>query len=157
MITVIAMILQLIACCPRHEINRDPVLRAEVAGYFEAAGEKYDVPATLLVYWAYRESSLDRTAVGMIPNKYGVVLGEVGFMQVHGKAINMCLREGHSAYEMDGNIFCGAYLMDYGRNLCGSLERGLVWYASGSCVGTEKTRKKIKQRLRAWRKKCHER
>jgi len=137
--------MMLIICCPNHELNRDPVLRSEVAGYFEAAGRQYDVPPTLLVYWYYRESSLTTGVIGK--------LGEVGYAQVHGIARRTCEDGGYDPTTRRGGIYCGAMLMDEGRRYCGTLERGLVWYASGSCVGTEKTRKKIKQRLRAWRNK----
>jgi hypothetical protein len=143
MISVIQLILVLIACCPRHELNRDPVLLAEVAGYFEAAGARYDVPPTLLVYYYYREASLRIDLLGK--------LGEVGLPQVHGVTRRRCEDAGYDPTTWRGGIYCGALLIDDSRRFCGSLERGLVRYASGSCVGTDRTRKKIKQRLRAWR------
>ena len=148
MISVIQLILMLIACCPRHELNRDPVLLAEVAGYFEAAGDRYNVPPTLLVYWTYRESSLKTDAVG--------ALGEIGLGQVHGVVRQRCEDGGYDPATYRGGIYCTAMLMDESRRFCGSLERGLVRYASGSCKGTARTRKKIKQRIRAWKRKINQ-
>ena len=145
MITIENLILMLIMCCPRHELNRDAALRAEVAGYFAGAGVQYDIPPTLLVYWAYRESSLKTNVVGK--------LGEIGYGQVHGIARRTCQDGGHDPTTREGSIYCMAMLMDEGRRFCGSLESGLIWYASGSCRGSEKTRRKIKQRMKAWRRK----
>jgi len=148
-----AFILSLIIMTPRHELNKDPELLAEVAGYFETAGKRYNLEPSLLVYWAYRESSLKHNAVGKIPNKWGVVLNEIGYFQVHGKARKQCEAKGYNVFTRKWNIFCGAMLLDAGRKKCGSLERGSVYYASGGCRGTERTRKKIKQRLKEWRRR----
>lgn len=143
MITVAKLILMLIACCPRHELNRDPVLRAEVAGYFEAAGERYDIPPTLLVYQYYREASLEIDRVGK--------LGEVGLPQVHGVARRRCEDAGYDPTTWRGGIYCGAMLLDDSRRFCGSLERGYARHMSGSC---NKAVDKAIKRLRAWRKRA---
>lgn len=144
MSTIETIILALIICCPRHELNRDAELRAEVAGYFEEAGAEYDLDPSLLVYWAYRESSLRLGRVGK--------LGEVGYCQAHGKARKTCVAAGYDPETRSGGAMCLGLLMDMGRRRCGSLEKGAVWYATGSCRGSEKSRKKIKQRLKAWRR-----
>jgi hypothetical protein len=130
----------LIAATPRHELH-DPVLRAEVSGYFEAAGLQYDVPPTLLVYWAYRESSIRTDRTGK--------LGEVGLGQYHGVARQRCEDGGYNPATYRGGIYCMAMLMDESRRFCGSLEEGLRRYATGSCNRGVKT---IKQRLRTWRR-----
>lgn len=145
MITIEALILSLIICCPRHELNRDAELRSEVAGYFEAAGDKYDIDPTLMVYWAYRESSLKHTARGK--------LKEVGYAQANGVKRKTCMAAGHDATTRKGGAYCMALLFDMGRRRCGSLERGLVWYSSKyGCKGSPKARALVKRRLKKWMK-----
>lgn len=148
-----AFILSLLILNPRHELNRDPVLRAEVAGYATAASELYGVEPSLLIYQAYREASLKITSVGRIPNQWGVILEEQGYAQAHGKSKRMCEAAGYDIITRSGGIHCIALLIDNGRRKCGSLQKGLVYYASGNCKGTEKTRKKIKLRLKEWRRR----
>lgn len=138
-------ITSLLVLNPNHELNRNPELRADVAGHFEAAGKKYDVEPTLLVYWAYRESSLKITAKGK--------LGEVGYCQAHGKARKTCEVAGHNPTTREGGAMCLGLIMSMGRRRCGTLERGAVWYASGRCRGTPRTQKLIKWRLQEWRRR----
>jgi hypothetical protein len=140
-----AFILALLILNPRHELNRDPELLTKVATYAIEAGNKYDIEPSLIIYWAYRESSLKIDAVGK--------LGEVGYCQAHGKAKKTCIAAGCDVVTRSGGLHCIALLLDMGRRYCGSLERGAVWYACGNCRGTEKTRKKIKQRLKEWKRR----
>jgi len=144
MITIESLILLLILCCPRHELNRDAELRDRVAGHFAAAGEQYNIPPTLLVYHYYREASLriDRTGK----------LGEVGLPQVHGVTRRTCEEAGYDPRTWRGGIYCGAMLLDEGRRFCGSLEESFNrYFGRHGCKGTAEIRKKVKQRLRAWR------
>jgi hypothetical protein len=142
--TIAAYILMLILCCPNHPLNRRPELREEVAGYIEGAAEQYDIPAPLLARWGYEESSLRRKAVG--PKR------ALGVGQVRRIGRRLCRVEGYDPLSWRGGIFCMAMLMDMGRRVCGSLERGLFWYASGSCKGTPRARRVTRGRLRAARK-----
>jgi hypothetical protein len=147
MIGVAQLILALIMLTPNHPLNRDAELRADVVGHFEAAGKLYDIPPTLLVHWGNREASLRVDRVGK--------RGEKGICQAHGKHLATCRAAGlninsddtRQAYR-DG-IYCMAMLMDMDRRFCGSLERGLRRYSTGSC---EKGVKFVKRRLRDWRR-----
>lgn len=144
MIGVIAIIMQLVICCPNHPLNKSEDLRVEVAGHFEAAGDKFGILPALLVRWAYEESSLRLDAVG--------TRGEIGVCQAHGKALKTCRVAGYDVLTYRGGIYCMAMLMDMGQRRCGSLERGLYWYASGVCEGTPRARRITKRRLKAVRK-----
>lgn len=144
MTTIETLILTLILCCPRHELNRDAELRSEVAGYFETAGKQYDMPPGLLVIWFEGEASLRIDRVGK--------LGEIGLPQVHGVVRRTCEEAGYDPKTWRGGIYCGAMAMAESVTFCGSLERGLNRYASGKCKGTPRSRKLVKRRLRAWRK-----
>lgn len=144
MITIETLILSLIMCCPRHELNRDAELRSEVSGYFEAAGAKYKIPPRLMVIWFEGEASLRIDRVGK--------LGEVGLPQVHGIVRMRCEDAGYDPTTWRGGIYCGAMAMAESVAFCGSLERGLNRYASGKCKGTPKSRALVKRRLRKWRK-----
>lgn len=137
---IAAIILSLVSCCPNHPLHKSDDLRSEVAGYFADAGERYDIDPVLLAYWAYRESSLRTDVVGK--------LGEVGLCQAHGKSASMCRRAGLGLETHHGGVYCMGYLMAAGRAHCGTLEAGLNYYASGSCKGTPRSRRIVKQRLR---------
>ena len=139
--TIIQYILSLIVLVPNHPLNRSADLREEVAGYFEQYGERYDLEPTLLVHWAYRESSLriDRTGK----------LGEVGICQAHGKHFRTCKAAGLDVSTWEGGIHCLAFLMDMDRRYCGSLEAGLRRYSTGSCHRGDKF---VQRRLKAWKR-----
>lgn len=137
MLTIETLILMLIICCPRHELH-EPVLRAEVSGYFAAAGNEYNIPWNLMIYYGEREASLDHTRVG--------TRGEVGYCQAHGKARKTCEAAGYDPTTRRGGTYCMALLMDMGIRRCGSVVRGLGWYMSGSCG---KANEKARKRLRA--------
>jgi len=140
-----AFILSLIVLAPNHELVRHPELRAEVAGYFMLAGEKYNLEPSLLAYWAWRESWFQVDAVG--------TRGEIGYAQAHGKALKTCIAAGLDIKTREGGAHCIGLLLDMGMRMCGGLERGARWYASGSCRGSVRTKKKIKDRLHSWRRK----
>jgi hypothetical protein len=144
-LTVQSFILILILLAPNHPLNKDERLLGRVAAQCEVAGLKYAIPPTLIAYWGKRESSLRLGRVGK--------LGEAGVCQAHGKALRECQRTGYDVTTYEGGLFCIAHLLDMGRSECGSLEAGGVWYATGSCTGTEKARKKIRQRFAAWKRK----
>lgn len=139
--TIVQYILSMIVMVQSHPLNRDAELLENVAGYFEQYGEQYNIDPTLLIHWAYRESSLrvDRTGK----------LGEVGICQAHGKHHRTCKAEGLDVETWEGGIHCLAMLMDMDRRFCGSLERGLRRYSTGSCYRGEKF---VKRRLKAWKR-----
>lgn len=137
---LIKFILFLIALEPRHELNRDHDLLAEVEGYFVSAGEKYGVEPSLIAYQAYKESSIRIDVVGKKK-------GEKGYCQAHGKARRTCEAAGYDILTRKGGAFCIALLLDLNTRYCGSLEFGLARYASGSCY---KAREKMKKRLESY-------
>ena len=137
------MIQELLKLNPRHPLLKDEVLRESVLKSFEEQGEKYKLEPSLLVYWAYRESSIRIDKVGS--------RGEVGIGQFHGIAKSTCKSSELDVLSWDGGIECMAMLIDMGLRYCGSLERGLVWYASGDCRNS-KAEPKLKERLRSWKR-----
>lgn len=153
-------ILFLLVLNPRHELNKDSELLAEVAGYVEEAVETFDLPThpSRLAHHIYRESSWIHTSVGKIPNRYGVILNEQGYCQAHGRAKKLCLDAGYDPETRRGGIMCLGYLFHYGMTedeACaqshpGNLEAAIRWYASGSCY---KAKKKMAERKRDWERK----
>lgn len=151
-------ILFLIVLNPRHELNRDSDLLAEVSGYVEDAVEVFDLPVhpSRLAHFIYRESSWNYKAVGRIPNRFGVILEEEGYCQVHGKAKQLCLGAGYDPSSRRGGVMCLGYLLDYGmrnRVACKKsnrvdVEAAFRWVASGSC---HKAKKKMEERKRDWK------
>ncbi|MFA5323552.1 MAG: hypothetical protein WC373_12850 [Smithella sp.] len=134
---IAALIAALMAPCPQCRIDADPQ-------EFYDASQKYSVDADILVHWAFFESSLSSKAIGK--------LGEVGLFQVHGAHRKACEDAGLDPL----GVGCGAYLIATDRYECGSLERGLNRYASGSCNGTPRSIRLVKYRLRQinkWSKK----
>jgi hypothetical protein len=140
--TALLLIIALIADTPNHPLNKNPELRSDVAGYFEHYGARHSIDPALLVYWAYRESSIriDRTGL----------LGEKGICQAHGRHLRTCKRAGLDVGTWEGGIACMALLMDTDRTWCGSLEKGLRRYSTGSC---ERGEKFVRRRLKAWKRK----
>jgi hypothetical protein len=134
---IAALIATLTAPCPR--CHHDA--RAED---FYAASISHNVEADLLAHWAFYESSLSSRSIGK--------LGEVGLFQVHGEHRKACEDAGRDPLSVD----CGAWLIARDAEHCGSLERGLNRYASGSCNGTPRSIRIVKYRLsvlKRWRKK----
>jgi hypothetical protein len=145
MIESITLIVSLmLAPNPRHPLNLHPEGREELANGVLHAVEQYPNDWALLLTWGFYESSL-------IPNSVGKI-GEVGYMQVVGPAARLCKKE-----ELEpGSFMCGSYLFKYGREKCGNMYKGLLWYASGRCKGTPRAERIVKFRLRKvdqWRTK----
>jgi hypothetical protein len=145
---IAALILVLMSAAPNRALYKDAGRREEMAQYFVEAGEEYDLPPSLLVVWAFGESSLKTTAKGE--------LGEIGIFQVHGRAKQTCRQAGVDLESARGQIRCGALLIDMSRRYCGSLRgvksirRGLYRYASGQCNGTPRAIRITRRRLRQW-------
>lgn len=130
---ILAMILYLLAPCPRCPANK---VAEELAVEFERCAKVYDLRPSLLVVMGFQESTFERDAVGG--------LGEVGIFQVHGKSRAACV-----AAKIDPKgVECGAFLIDMNRRYCGDLRRGLHRYMSGTCKGTPRSRRKTDWRLR---------
>ena len=140
-------ILFLLVLNPSHELNKDFELLAEVIGYLEDTGARYDIPPSRLAYTIERESGWNHLAVGKIPNRRGVILNEQGYCQAHGKAKKMCVDADIDITTRRGGIECLGYLINEGRTECGSIDAGIRWYASGSC---NKAKKKMAERKKAW-------
>lgn len=137
-------IVSLLLLNPRHELNKDEKLLSEVVSYFENSAYKYNLDSDFLVYWVFRESTLDVKAKGK--------LGEIGYAQTHGKARKTCELAGYEVKTREGGVMCIGLLMDMGRRYCGGLERGIFWYATGKCNPTEKAKKKLRGRYKRGKK-----
>lgn len=134
MIEIIAAIIAaMLAPCPNHPAHGH---EQKIASECVAAAERYGQDPVELVTWAFYESSLRPGSIGG--------LGEVGYMQVHGRAAAACEAVG----EVPGSFGCGAYLWNFGEKLCGTHERALWWYASGKCDGTPRAKRIVKFRER---------
>lgn len=141
MIEAIAFLIGImIAPNPRHPLAGDAEAITDLAGEIVEAGDEYHVHPEVLTVWAFYESSFRKHAVGE--------LGEIGYMQTHGKTAKMCEKAG---IDRD-SIKCGAYIMRQGFDICGSLRRGLNWYASGKCVSTKRTADIVEFRLKKVKK-----
>jgi hypothetical protein len=144
--TLTAFILSLLVLNPRHELVRNHELRYEVAGYFQAAGEKYYLPPDLVAWHIYSESTFRHRVIGKRDN-----LGSVGYAQVHGTARELCEAAGYDVETRKGGAYCAAHLIRAGLTECnGTLIEAFEWYATGSCRGSDKARRKMKHRLAEW-------
>lgn len=156
---LVKFILFLIVLTPNHELNKDPDLLEEVAGYVEEAVEHFDLPMEpgRLAHFIYKESSWNYKAIGKVPNPYGVILKEEGYCQAHGMAKKLCLEAGYDPGTRKGGIMCMGYLFRYGMDnpeACGEshpgdLEASIRWFASGSCY---KAREKMLERRETYEK-----
>ncbi|MBN2258111.1 MAG: hypothetical protein JW704_09830 [Anaerolineaceae bacterium] len=152
-------ILFLLVLNPAHELNKDPELLNEVTGYVEEAVETFHLPTepSRLAHFIYRESGWNHEAIGKVPNRFGVILNEGGYAQVHGRARRLCMQAGYDPDTRRGGVMCAGYLMHYGMtedDACakshpGDLEAAIRWYASGSCY---KAKKKMAERKKDWAK-----
>lgn len=140
LLQITALIFELIAPNPRHPLHRNAEELGRLALEIRVASESQDVPPKLLTHWCFGESTFLKDAKRT--EKSGAV--SRGYMQTHSTASALCRKAGYEP----GSISCGAYLMSYGRELCGSLERGLWWYASGRCEGTPRAKRITKFRMR---------
>lgn len=138
-------ILSLLVLNPKHPLNNDEKELNELVQNIEFVADKYTIDASLIAYFAFMESSLKFGKTGK--------LGEIGYGQIHGKAGEICKKVNYDINNKKGNLLCMGMLIDMGIRYCGSIEKGLTWYACGNCKGSPRTQKKIKFRLNDWSKK----
>lgn len=106
---------------PRCKLARSAEARERMAHEILVASESADLDPWLVLVTAERESSLRQSA-------YNPTLGERGLMQVHGKAARGC-----DLSTSLGQLRCGARWLRSRIDHCGSVERGIAAYVSGSC------------------------
>lgn len=114
---------------PRHPAS-DPVRRRRAVAALTGAAARYDIPWELLTAMAFRESSARYGQVGLN--------GELGLLQVHPgtAARHKCDREKDTGW-----VYCGARVLRYHADRCGSLRGGLTAYASrGQCTSARGSR-----------------
>ena len=134
---IAAFIIALMSTCQKCRVDADPQEFYDAANY-------YYVDVDLLVYWAYKESSLSKRKISK--------MGAIGLFQVRGVHRQACDDSGLDPL----GVRCGAMLLASDTYYCGSLERGLNRYASGSCDGTPRSNLIVKYRLaflKRWRRK----
>lgn len=130
---ILAILTHLLSTWPANPANAEKVSLSE---NIVRLSEKYGVDPVLLTVMGYQESSMRRDLKG--------ALGEVGMYQVHGKSKGACIAE-----KIDPRgVECGAFLIDMNTRFCGSVERGLYRYMSGSCRGTPRAKRKAAHRLK---------
>jgi len=122
----------------------------EIADALDDAAQEYQVPPLLLVSMAWFESSF---RVDVLSLKKIGALGEKGLLQTGPHAV----RDGRcDTSTIAGQALCGARWLAVARDGCdGSIERGLVLYASGRTCDKNKSKKlryRINSRLRLWRR-----
>lgn len=138
---ITALILFLLSPEPNHPLNKNVELREVVASDMVHAGEQYSIPPDLLTVWFFEESSLRMDALGK--------KGEFGISQIHPCNFELCRSLGYSLDDSNGQTMCGAAIMDIGIRKCGTLTKGLWFYASNrGCHGTERAMRITARRLR---------
>jgi len=133
---IILLITFLIADTPNHMLNKNPKKMQLYAHAYIDAGKMYNIDPFILTDWSYRESSFKKNAVGKLKEK--------GLFQFMKRSAVIC-KGVHDISTARGQIMCGARIIDNSRTYCGSLERGLRQYASGSCI---KAKEKVRRRLK---------
>ncbi|MDD5542850.1 MAG: hypothetical protein PHX83_06715 [Acidobacteriia bacterium] len=131
----------------KHPILSDPVYRANIRVAAVESGEKYDVPADLLLAMAYRETVYKMDTVGK--------RGELGLMQVGSLGRRHCAKACGAMVTASEQMDCGACWFDHGRKWCGGdIRLGLNVYASGPpCkASAPATIRATFWRYRVWRK-----
>jgi len=81
-----------------------------------------DIDPLLVAHLAYWESRWD-------PKARGKKRGEIGIMQVHGKA-----KGGYAVGTPEGQLKAGIAWLKRARNTCGTLKGALNMYGSGKCA-----------------------
>jgi membrane-bound lytic murein transglycosylase MltF len=115
--------------------------RGRLTGAISAAAEKHNLPPLLIVAVVYRESSFKTEAKGFAK-------GEMGLMQVHGRAAAGCELE-----TVEGQIDCGASWLNQCREKCTTVSGALTAYATGRCKAkTKRVERLVKSRIRLWKK-----
>lgn len=132
--TVTTIITFLLSTWPNNPSNNEDTID-EIAAECVWRGKEYGLDPVLLAVIGFHESSLRKEAEGKA--------GEVGIMQVHGKARKACENASISPF----GVGCGAFLLNKYRNECGSIRRGLNRYMSGSCNGTPRSIRGTNMRL----------
>ncbi len=135
-------ILFLLILDPHHEFFKNEDKLHAVVKDIEEIGAKRDLEPSFLAHAIFREASFDEGAIGKSR-------GEVGYSQAHGKARRTCEAAGYDLSTPRGGIECMGLLLDMGRRYCGSLEKGVRYYMSGSC---HIAKQKAKDRLESWQK-----
>lgn len=116
--------------------------RREMAVYIHSAAKEWDLDPYLLTVMAFRESSFKPSAIGKSR-------GEIGVIQVHGKPLQDCEKDGFDMTQPAGQLRCGARYLRALSDHCGDVTRGLTAYACGQCEApTNKIAQKIASRLR---------
>jgi len=138
---ITALIFNLLILEPNHPLNQNVELREVVASDMVHAGKRYGIPPDLLTVWFFEESSLRINAVGKKK--------EFGISQIHPCNFELCRSLGYSLDDSKGQMMCGAAIMDIGIRKCGTLTRGLWFYASNrGCPGTDRAKRITARRLR---------
>lgn len=135
-----AAIERLVRVAPRRRIARSPEMRRELARHIAETAEAHDLPPLLWTAIVYRESSFRIAARGE--------LGEVGLVQIHGRAAEGCDLE-----TSRGQLECGASWLARCRDICGGrLDHGFALYASGRVCrpDTSHLRGVVRDRWRLW-------
>jgi hypothetical protein len=89
-----------------HPLKKNPEQVRKLVNEINDAGATYSVPPALLLTMAQRESSLlPSVGSGKIRGK----IGEQGFVQVHGAAKNLCVKQNINP----NSITCGALWLDH--------------------------------------------
>jgi hypothetical protein len=119
-----------------HPTLKQQKLIDEIAYAAEHAARKNDLPVSLVLVTAWRESRFLKSVSTL--ERLGL-RGERGLMQVHGTAAYGC-----NLKSVSGQVLCGARWLRRSLDACdGDLFGGITMYRSGAC--------KTKKSTRLWR------
>jgi hypothetical protein len=108
----------------KHPLPFNPVLKEDISKSILIASNKYQVDAMYILMTLWRESKLiPKVASGKVKGK----LGERGLGQQHGIAAKGCDLD--SLY---GQVDCTAKYLRFSMEKCGSIEKSINFYRSGS-------------------------
>lgn len=113
----------LVRKAPKRELFKNPAARLEMALYLRYAAEEENLDPFLILYMAFRESSLKIDVEGD--------LGEETMMQVHGKAKTICENASLDLELLSDQLHCGALYLRTLADDCGGLICAMNAYASG--------------------------
>ncbi len=113
-------VLHYVKKAPRRKLAKDEEYRKEFATDIFYAATAENVSHILVAILAFKESSYRTEAVGG--------RGEIGLMQVHGKATNGC-----DLTSRVGQLQCGSRWLGKAYEKCGTWQGALSAYASGNC------------------------
>ncbi|MHA2039506.1 MAG: hypothetical protein ACW98X_24030, partial [Promethearchaeota archaeon] len=127
----------------KHPLLKNEDLKTEIANSVMLASNKYQVDPFYILVTLWYESKLDpKVSSGKIKGN----LGERGLGQQHGLAARGCNFD-----SVFGQVDCTAKYLKYSINKCGSIERSINFYRSGSTckeIRGTKTRINLLHRLR---------